>query len=62
MEYLHFKNIYHSDLKLENIFVFGKKLFKIGDLGLCKKIEIGKFQINKDGTFNYMSPEIISDK
>jgi serine/threonine protein kinase len=38
VEYLHSRNIYHRDLKLDNILVFRNgQLLKIGDLGLARK-------------------------
>ena len=59
---IHSKNIIHRDLKPENIFMNSKKEIKIGDFGISKQLDSYKkytMTVNKAGTQDYTSPEII---
>ena len=57
---LHEKNIYHRDLKLENIAIDNLFNPKICDLDLCKE-KIGKLD-DRCGTINYIPPQKIEGK
>jgi len=55
--------IVHSDLKPANFIVAGG-ILKLIDFGIAKTIQPDKTSVTCDqivGTFNYMSPEAISD-
>ena len=54
MAYLHGRNIWHRDLKPDNIFI-SHGTYKIGDFGSCS------FDNNQDhvGTLDYAAPEIM---
>jgi serine/threonine protein kinase len=58
LQYLHSKQIYHRDIKLENILIDHKTLeIKICDLGSCERgngIKILKYK----GTKGYIAPEL----
>ena len=58
---IHDKKIVHRDLKPENIFINEDKIIKIGDFGISKQLEIYniKISINKEGTYDYIAPEIL---
>ena len=60
--YLHNKKILHRDLKSFNIFLTDNLKVKIGDLGVAKKLEKGKFATTFIGTPYYLSPEICNNK
>ena len=60
--YLHSKKILHRDLKSFNIFLTDNLKVKIGDLGVAKKLEKGKFATTFIGTPYYLSPEICNNK
>ena len=60
--YLHSKKILHRDLKSFNIFLTDNLKVKIGDLGIAKKLEKGKFATTFIGTPYYLSPEICNNK
>ena len=55
---IHSKNLIHSDLKPENIFISKDYEIKIGDFG----INIMNCAKTQKGIFNYMAPEIINDQ
>ena len=60
--YLHSKRILHRDLKTLNIFLKNNLQVKIGDLGVAKQLEKGKFATTFIGTPYYLSPEICEDR
>lgn len=62
ISYLHSKNIFHRDIKLENIIIKSKSSIKIIDFGFgtcCPKNKLLNFFC---GTPSYMPPEIILKK
>ena len=67
LKYLHKKNIYHRDLKLENILLSKNNLIKLIDFGSAikqqKKLNINSSKNNllltKCGSINYCAPEIL---
>jgi len=60
--YLHSKNIFHRDIKLENIIIENKSLIKIIDFGFGTWSPRNKFLNFFCGTPSYMPPEIILKK
>lgn len=57
LEYIHIEGIVHSDLKLENVLVFGDKV-KICDFGLAGRS--GEVRVGPAlGTLAYQAPELI---
>jgi serine/threonine protein kinase len=60
---LHDKHIIHRDIKLENIFLTGKGVYKVGDLGMSKMIYDNSDMLStRVGTPIYFAPEIIQHK
>jgi len=62
MEYLHSKNIYHRDIKLENIIVEENNNVKIIDFGFSIMTDSAKLLNFFCGTPSYMPPEIVQKK
>lgn len=62
MVYLHSKNIFHRDIKLENIIIQNKNLIKIIDFGFGTCSPRNKLLNFFCGTPSYMPPEIILKK
>ena len=60
INYCKSKNIYHRDIKLENILLINENLVKIIDFGFSIKCPKNTYQKFLCGTPNYMSPEIIN--
>ena len=61
IDYCHTQDIIHRDLKPENI-IFSdtdRRIIKVIDFGIAG---LFKGEINKAGSYNYMSPEVISGK
>ena len=58
--YLHDKNIYHRDIKLENILVMKNDLIKIIDFGFAVKCNRDSYQKLFCGTPSYMAPELLN--
>jgi len=58
--YLHDKNIYHRDIKLENILVMKNDIIKIIDFGFAVKCNRDSYQKLFCGTPSYMAPELLS--
>lgn len=47
----------HSDIKLENIFLTGEHVIKLGDFGLTMSTR-QELAISPVGTVEYMAPEV----
>jgi len=58
--YLHDKNIYHRDIKLENILVMKNDIIKIIDFGFAVKCNRDSYQKLFCGTPSYMAPELLN--
>ena len=61
MEVLHYKDIIHRDLKLENIMMGDSFLPKILDFGMARTLKEGRMTQGALGTFAYIAPEILED-
>ena len=61
LKYCHSKGIIHCDIKLENILLDEYGHVKIGDFGVSKKVDKGKWLIGKCGTPIYIAPEVLDD-
>ena len=62
MEYLHDKNIFHRDIKLENIIIEDGHRVKIIDFGFSIIVDSNKLLNFFCGTPSYMPPEIVQKK
>lgn len=62
MCYLHSKNIFHRDIKLENIIIKDKSIIKIIDFGFGTISPRNKLLNFFCGTPSYMPPEIVLKK
>lgn len=63
VEYIHRKDVIHSDLKPENFLIVRDRL-KLIDFGISSKMAVDATSIIKYsqvGTFNYISPEALLD-
>lgn len=63
VNYIHKKDVIHSDLKPENFLVVRGRL-KLIDFGISSKMAVDATSIIKHsqvGTFNYISPESLMD-
>ncbi|XP_076355191.1 uncharacterized protein LOC143249360 isoform X2 [Tachypleus tridentatus] len=63
LDFLHFNNVIHRDIKSDNILVGKDWRIKLGDFGLCAKIsEEGNKRTSEVGTRYWMAPEIVRGK
>ncbi len=62
INYCKLNNIYHRDIKLENILLIDEKIVKIIDFGFSIKCPKKTYQKFLCGTPTYMAPEIINKK
>ncbi len=62
MDYLHSKNIFHRDIKLENILVENDNKVKIIDFGFSIVVDPKKMLNFFCGTPSYMPPEIVQKR
>ena len=61
LEYLHYHNIVHRDLKGTNILIGEEDECKLADFGSAKNILGIEATASVTGTFNWMAPEIIKE-
>lgn len=62
VEYMHSKQVYHRDIKLDNILLPDKDQSEnicLIDFGLAKKIKPGHMSTHRLGSIHYMAPEVI---
>lgn len=62
IEFIHSKNIYHRDIKLENLIINSNHLVKIIDFGFSARCPPNKTLNFFCGTPSYMPPEIVQKK
>jgi serine/threonine protein kinase len=63
IEYLHFNNIIHRDIKVANVFLDENDRIYLGDFGICKVLNMEQHLTDTQiGTPYYMSPEIVKRK
>ena len=62
LEYLHYHNIIHRDIKGDNIFLSNEGIIKLGDFGSAKKIGQQSYLKSIIGTVCWMAPEIFQKK
>jgi len=64
LSYLHSKNIYHRDIKHDNLLLDAKGNLKIADVGIAKYVEDVEAKMlasGNKGTFHYSAPEILGE-
>ena len=62
IEFIHSKNIYHRDIKLENLIINSNNTVKIIDFGFSARCPPNKTLNFFCGTPSYMPPEIVQKK
>lgn len=58
----HKSGVAHRDLKLENVFLQGDGLLKLGDFGMSRVVKPGQRVQEQCGTLAYSAPEVLSDR
>ncbi|XP_063685494.1 phosphorylase b kinase gamma catalytic chain, skeletal muscle/heart isoform-like [Bolinopsis microptera] len=59
LHHLHFHDIVHRDIKMENVLMNEKLGIKLTDFGFAKRLEPGEALHDLCGTLSYISPEMI---
>ena len=59
---LHKFHMIHRDIKPQNIFVNSLGIYKLGDYGTARALGTVATAMSRKGTYNYMSPEIYSNR
>ncbi|KAJ3030176.1 hypothetical protein HDV00_009077 [Rhizophlyctis rosea] len=59
VSHMHSKDVCHRDLKLENIFLSHGGQIKVGDFGLAKFMDGGRFLEGGCGSPHYAAPEVV---
>ncbi|XP_055380546.1 phosphorylase b kinase gamma catalytic chain, liver/testis isoform-like [Condylostylus longicornis] len=62
LAFMHSKNIFHRDLKLENILLDKNFNVKITDFGFSEELKRGQKLYDFRGSFNYLAPETIKNQ
>ena len=63
MKYVHFRIVFHRDLKPTNILIGSDDTIKISDFGISKLMTAEKRSMAKGlGTQKFMAPEIINEQ
>ena len=60
LEYLHYHNIVHRDIKSSNVLVTCDGVCKLADFGSAKKIIGKELTSSVTGTFNWIAPEVFN--
>ena len=60
LEYVHYKNYAHLDVKLDNILLDDNFNIRISDFGSAVKLEDDPFTMFRRGTPKYMAPEVLN--
>lgn len=55
-------NIMHRDIKPANLFRSSKGIYKLGDFGIARNINVNDGTLSHKGTENYMAPEVYLGK
>ena len=58
LEYLHFHNVVHRDIKGANVLITRNGTVKLSDFGCAKRI--GSYEQSMTGTLSWMAPEVNS--
>ena len=59
LELCHSKNIMHRDIKPANIFLNEAGMFKLGDFGIARTLEMATAGFSQKGTVTYVAPEVM---
>ena len=62
LRYLRLNNIFHRDIKPDNLLFDKKGYLNLTDFGISKKVKNNKIIKDKSGTPGYLSPEVLTGK